>query len=126
MRPGTGHCTVRVTYQTNSISQDFSVSGDPIGIKQISSIVKEFSLGQNFPNPFNPNTKINFTLPKAEYAYLRVYDILGREVSVLYNGYKKPGNYQIEFDGSNLASGVYFFTLISGDYRDTKKMLLIK
>lgn len=109
-----------------------SYSGSPIGINPIAhSIPKAFRLYQNYPNPFNPSTIIKYDVNSSNslrqvFLKLAIYDILGREVAVLYNGYKKPGSYQIDFDASKLASGVYFYMLTSGDFRDTKKMLLIK
>ena len=97
-----------------------------IGIQQISSIVKEFSLAQNYPNPFNPNTKINFSIPKGDHVSLRVYDMLGREVAVLVNGLLTAGEYQADFNAKGLSSGMYYYSLRSGDYVDVKKMVLVK
>ena len=87
-----------------------------------------YSLAQNYPNPFNPSTTIRFSIPagSSSHTSLRVYDILGREVTTLVNEDKKPGNYMVPFDGSNLASGVYFYRLESGAFVDTKKLMLIK
>lgn len=124
--PGTGSCTVTMTYQTTSISQDFVVIADPVGIKQISSIVKEFSLNQNYPNPFNPTTKIGFSVPKSDYVDLRVYDILGREVKTLLSQQLNAGEYEVEFDAKNFASGMYYYRLQSGDNVSVKKMTLVK
>lgn len=97
-------------------------------------IVKnEFVLLQNYPNPFNPTTKIKFTIPNVGKGYIRpqqtkliVYDILGKEVKTLINEIKTPGIYEVEFDASNLASGVYFYQLRSGNYISTKKMMLMR
>jgi hypothetical protein len=75
---------------------------NPIGIKQISSVVNSFKLNQNYPNPFNPATKIGFAIPKSDYVDLRVYDILGREVSVLLSQQLNTGEYEIEFEAHNL------------------------
>jgi hypothetical protein len=85
-----------------------------------------YSLEQNYPNPFNPTTKINFSIPKSNMVDLRVYDVLGREVAVLVNSNVVAGNHSVSFDASSLATGVYFYTLVSGDFRETKKMLLVK
>jgi hypothetical protein len=85
-----------------------------------------YSLSQNYPNPFNPVTVINFSIPKAGNVQLKVFDELGKEVAVLVNEYKKPGEYKVRFDGSNLSSGVYFYQIFTGDFTDTKKMILIK
>ena len=123
---GSGHCTVRVNYQSTTIDQDFAVEANPIGIKQISSIIKDFELGQNYPNPFNPNTKIGFSLPKGEYVSLRVYDILGREVRVLVSQNMTPGEYEVDFDAKNLSSGMYYYSLRAGENVSVKKMVLVK
>ena len=87
-----------------------------------------YSLTQNYPNPFNPSTTIRFSIPvgSSSHTSLRVYDILSREVTTLVNEDKKPGNYSVTFDGSNLASGVYFYRLEAGHFVDTKKLMLIK
>jgi hypothetical protein len=125
-QPGIGQCTIRITYQSTTIDQDFGVAADPIGIQPISTIAKEFSLGQNYPNPFNPNTKINFSLPKNEFAYLRVYDILGREVKTLIAEQLNAGEYQVDFDAKDLASGMYYYSLRAGENVTVKKMVLVK
>ena len=104
----------------------FGVTTDPIGIKQISTIVKDFSLEQNYPNPFNPTTKIGFAIHKSEHASLRVYDILGGEVKVLVNEFLSPGEYEVDFDAKGLSSGMYYYSLRSGDYVSVKKMVLVK
>jgi hypothetical protein len=87
---------------------------------------KNFSLNQNYPNPFNPSTKIDFAIPKSANVEIKVFDILGREVATLMNEFKHAGNYSVEFNGGNISSGVYFYTLKSGNFKDTKKMLMIK
>ncbi len=95
--------------------------------------VGKFSLSQNYPNPFNPTTKIGFVIPNVEtghapslQAKLVVFDIIGNRVSTLVNEIKQPGTYEVEFDASNLSSGVYFYQLKAGDYTSVKKMLLLK
>lgn len=85
-----------------------------------------FSLSQNFPNPFNPSTSIKFELPTKTFATLKVYNVLGKEVAVLLNGEINGGTHEFSFDGSGLSSGVYFYTLQTLDYKETKKMLLTK
>jgi hypothetical protein len=85
-----------------------------------------FNLEQNYPNPFNPSTTIKYALPRASQVNLSVYDILGREVSVLVNDRRDAGVYEVKFDGSNLASGVYFYRLQAGTYVETKKLLLVR
>jgi hypothetical protein len=90
------------------------------------SAVNNFSLEQNYPNPFNPTTSIKFSVPSAEFVTLKVYDILGNEVSTLVNEQKAPGNYEVRFDAGNLASGVYIYTLKAGNITQTKKLMLMK
>ncbi|QQS35603.1 MAG: T9SS type A sorting domain-containing protein [Ignavibacteriales bacterium] len=95
------------------------------------SLPLTFSLEQNFPNPFNPTTKIRYTVGDAYYAsptrvLLRIYNILGSEVATLVNEVKPAGSYEIEFDASQLASGVYFYSLTAGDFKMTKKMVMLK
>lgn len=85
-----------------------------------------YSLKQNYPNPFNPVTKISFSIPKQGFVTLKIYDILGNEVSTLVNENRNAGNYDIEFKGDNLSSGVYYYKLESGGFTDIKKMTLIK
>ncbi len=98
-----------------------------MGITNITSeIPNTFSLSQNYPNPFNPTTNITFSIPKSESVKLIVYDILGKEVAVLLNENLNAGTYNIDFDGSNLASGVYLYQLQSGESSEIKKMNLIK
>ncbi len=86
-----------------------------------------FKLSQNYPNPFNPSTKINYEIPNDSKVKLVVYDILGREVIKLVNNeFKKTGRYVVDFDGTNLASGVYFYRIEAGNFVQSKKMVLIK
>ncbi len=100
---------------------------DIIGIKNISTKVpSDFALQQNYPNPFNPVTKINFSIPKAEYVKLTIYDALGREIETLVSENLTPGTYQAEWNGSNYASGVYFYRFQAGIYSETKSMMLVK
>lgn len=85
-----------------------------------------YLLNQNFPNPFNPSTQIRFAVPHYSFITLKIYDMMGREVKNLVNEYKQAGYYNVTFDGSNLASGIYIYKLITGDFTDTRKMILIK
>lgn len=110
-------------------------TGNPVGIINVNSeIPNHFSLSQNYPNPFNPNTKINFSIPQRSNVTIKVYNSLGMEVSGLVNEALEAGNYSVDFDGSALASGVYFYQITSWDpslhsgqdFTDTKKMILIK
>jgi len=86
----------------------------------------EFELSQNYPNPFNPTTKINFSIPSQGNYSLRVYNVLGMEVTTLINGDVNAGNHQVTFDASSLSSGIYFYTLTGNNVNITKKMVLMK
>ena len=88
--------------------------------------VNSYSLSQNFPNPFNPSTTINFVLPRADEMTLSVFDILGREVSVMKLGVMEAGSHNVHFDGAGFASSIYFYTLSSPNFTATRKMLLMK
>jgi hypothetical protein len=88
--------------------------------------VENFSLNQNYPNPFNPSTRITYSIQKAGIVSLKVYDILGREVATLVNGYQPANNYSVIFDASDLASGIYLYKLKTGDFVQTRKMILLK
>ncbi|MBK8946739.1 MAG: T9SS type A sorting domain-containing protein [Ignavibacteriae bacterium] len=94
--------------------------------ENINIVKNEFELSQNYPNPFNPTTIINYSLKKEGFTTLKVYDILGSEITTLVNENKFAGSYTIEFDGSNLSNGVYFYTINSGNFHQTKKMILLK
>jgi len=98
-----------------------------IGIRNYTEeIPSNLELYQNYPNPFNPVTKINFAIPKQGYVNLKVYDILGREVKTLINEIKQAGYYSVDFNASNLSSGVYFYKIQVNEFMDIKKMIVIK
>lgn len=101
--------------------------GNVVGINPISGeIPQQYTLSQNYPNPFNPVTNIKFSIPNTGIVKLVVFDILGREVATLVNETKTAGSYVVDFDASSLSSGAYFYRLESGNYTETKKMLLVK
>lgn len=97
-----------------------------VGGIQTIEIPNYFSLAQNYPNPFNPSTAIKFSVPQAEVVSLKVYDVLGKEVAVLVNELKQPGFHTVDFDASNLASGIYFYRIDAGEFTSVKRMILIK
>lgn len=98
-----------------------------IGIVNISSNIPDnFSLGQNFPNPFNPVTRIRFNIKNSEFTELKIFDMLGREVKTLVSESLAAGEYEYSFNASSLPSGVYFYRLNAGNYSMTRKMVLIK
>jgi hypothetical protein len=94
----------------------------------LNNLPDKFILQQNFPNPFNPSTKIRYTVPSGSFEQIRieVYDILGNKVITLVNEEKPAGTYEINFDGGELSSGVYYYKMISSNNTDVKKMLLLK
>ncbi len=92
----------------------------------ISSEYTEMTLIQNYPNPFNPITKINYSINKNEFVSIKVFDVLGKEVTTLMNEEKPSGNYEVYFNASNLASGIYYYQLRAGEFVETKKMILLK
>ncbi len=93
---------------------------------QILHLPNEFYLSQNYPNPFNPNTTITYSIPKQSNVDIKVFDLLGREVTTLVNEEKSAGNYKVVLKGSNLSSGVYLYRLHAGNFVSTKKFVLIK
>jgi hypothetical protein len=122
---GTNACLVG--WSAGATGTIVKLTGVPIAVNNNhNGVPNVYMLEQNYPNPFNPATTISFAIPKAGNVELRVYDLLGREVAVLVNEYKPVGNYSIDFDATELASGVYLYKLISGSFVETKKMMLIK
>jgi len=87
---------------------------------------EDYNLYQNYPNPFNPTTTIRYSVTNTDLVQIKVYDILGREVKLLVNEIKQPGTYEIQFDASGLASGIYLYRIESGKFIQTKKMILLK
>jgi Secretion system C-terminal sorting domain len=86
----------------------------------------QFELSQNYPNPFNPTTEISYSIPQAEHVTIKVYDELGKEVSTLLDEEKSAGSYSVRFDGSRLASGIYFYRITAGKFNQIKKLMLLK
>ena len=95
-------------------------------VEENAEIPNQFSLSQNYPNPFNPNTVIKYNIPSINFVSVKVYDVLGNEVSILVNEIKPPGSYNVTFDGSELSSGVYFYRINAGNFQQVKKMIFIK
>ncbi len=118
--------------------------GAPLAIGSQASIPREYELYQNYPNPFNPSTTIRYQVPSASNVTLKVFDLLGRELALLVNERKNPGTYEVQFDGSKLSSGVYFYRMsalplagrdlvpangrdgTAGRFSQTRKMMLLK
>jgi hypothetical protein len=111
----------------SDVAQNLYDEGFIISVNQISSKVPEsYKLHQNYPNPFNPTTKIKFELPKSSFVKLIVYDILGREITKLVNEKLTVGSYETEWLANEFVSGVYFYKLITNDFSETKRMVLLK
>lgn len=105
-----------------------------VGVNDENSLPQKYMLYQNYPNPFNPSTTIKYSIPNVRQGHasalqnvvLKVYDILGREITTLVNEEEIPGNYTIEFDASHLTNGVYFYDLQANQYNQTRKFVLLK
>ena len=100
----------------------------PVSVEEEESemMPASFELYQNYPNPFNPSTVIKFQVPNSSHVSIKVYDLIGREVAVLVDDIKEQGVYEINFDSKNLASGIYFYKMIAGDYTSVRKMNLLR
>ncbi len=97
-----------------------------VNVVQNSLAPQEFTLFQNYPNPFNPTSTIKYAISKTGFVNISIYDVLGEEIKVLVNEKQTPGNYEIIFDGKDLASGIYFYKIRTGEFSQIKKMVLIK
>ena len=130
--PRTDTLTVEISNGYNSISRTWYINVvKTTDVKEISnSIPKQYALEQNYPNPFNPSTRIRFAIPKSGLVQLKVFDILGEEVATLLNDYKSAGTYEVDFNSNesdlSLPSGLYLYSLKSGNFSQTKKMILLK
>ncbi len=125
-------CKIRVSDAFNPDLLDVNDSSfvivDAMSVEDESStdVPIKFSLSQNFPNPFNPQTTIFYSIPEAAFVRIKVYDIIGNEIKVLASEQKTAGKHMVIFDGSNFNSGIYFYRIQAGRYSETRKMLLIK
>jgi hypothetical protein len=89
-------------------------------------VVLKYNLAQNYPNPYNPTTLIEYSMPTSSNVILKIYNVLGKLITTLVNENQEAGIYKINFDASRLSNGVYFYKIQAGSYTETKKMLLIK
>ncbi len=120
----TGISAPRLYYRLKQVDFDGSYEYSDISTAEIAP--SSFALAQNYPNPFNPSTVISYSLPENEFVTLKVYDVLGNEVASLVNEQKSAGKYSLEFNASELGSGVYFYTLKAGVHIQSRKMILVK
>jgi hypothetical protein len=125
--PGTPSCVFTYSSQdTRTLMNGIDVS-PPVGIASNNNENPFlYKLEQNYPNPFNPVTNISFALPQQGHVELKVFNSLGMEVASLLNSFMNAGNHTVSFDASKLSSGVYFYTMSVSDFRDTKKMIVLK
>jgi len=98
----------------------------PTALDKVTKFPHKYNLKQNYPNPFNPSTTIDFTLPKSEFVTLEIYNIIGEEISTVVNDKLQAGNHTYQFDGSNLASGIYMYRIEAGAFHQVKKMILLR
>ena len=129
-------CRIRYTVYTSTDSvttftrEGFYIIGEPVYYENTdNNLPEEFELFQNYPNPFNPSTNILFVIGSSyggSFVTLKVYDVIGNEVATLVNEYKPAGTYEVQFNGIDFPSGVYFYKLHSGNYTAVKKMILTK
>jgi Concanavalin A-like lectin/glucanases superfamily/Secretion system C-terminal sorting domain len=96
------------------------------GVENENKLPETFSLSQNYPNPFNPSTTIKYSLPFSGFVTIKVYDVLGNEITTLVNEDEPSGNHSVQFNATSFSSGLYFYSLQSGNFIETKKMLLLK
>ncbi|HQF42775.1 MAG TPA: T9SS type A sorting domain-containing protein [Ignavibacteriaceae bacterium] len=101
-------------------------SYSPTDVEELPGEIKTYSLSNNYPNPFNPSTTIKYQIPKSGLVTLKVYNVLGKEITTLVNEEKSVGSYEITFDASGLSSGIYFYKLSADNFQQTKKMILLK
>ncbi len=123
-----GRTDIAITSTSDSLYVLYNLGGGTVGIKDLDNeeIPVAFSLAQNFPNPFNPTTTIQFSLPQAGNISLKIFNLLGEEVKTLVNDFKQSGKHSVQFNANNLASGIYFYRIQAGNFVETKKMILIK
>lgn len=124
----TGDCNIFSQKIKNGVLKitDLGSTAFTSSLNENLTVPHKFLLNQNYPNPFNPSTIINFILPQSSNVELKVYDLNGKQLEILLNEYRPAGNYSIPFNAGKYPSGVYFYTINTGNFSDTKKMILIK
>ncbi len=119
----TGYCSG----DNNTVLKTTDGGGPPIGITPISSgVPRDYRLEQNYPNPFNPTTNINFSIPKAGLTSIKIYDMLGRLVTALFEIQLAAGSYKTDWNASQMPSGIYIYRIVSGSFTESRKMIMVK
>jgi hypothetical protein len=118
--------TEYITIVQQNINRIYGIGTSGKSVIKNNSVPSVFKLYQSYPNPFNPIAMIKYDIPQNSKVLIKVYDLLGREVKQLVDEFKQAGSYSVNFDGTNLASGVYFYRIEAGQFVDSKKMVLVK
>ncbi len=129
VNPGTGIVQMQAaTFRNpnNRITVDLTATVNPVSVEDEKTLVTDYYLAQNYPNPFNPSTQINYGLKKAGNVEISVYNILGNKIATLVDGFKSAGKHTALLNASNLSSGVYFYKIVTGEFVQTRKMILEK
>lgn len=123
-----GRTDIALTSTSDSLYVLYNLGGGTVGIKgeEVTKIPTKFELSQNFPNPFNPTTTIQYSLPFSEKVSLKIFNLLGEEVKTLTDDFQEAGKHSVQFNANNLASGIYLYRIQAGSFVETKKMILIK
>ncbi|MGB5896142.1 MAG: T9SS type A sorting domain-containing protein [Ignavibacteriaceae bacterium] len=116
--------SMKLKYRLKQI--DFNGVFSYSNIVEVDFVLENYSLSQNYPNPFNPSTSISFTLTRSTFVTLKIYNILGNEITTLVNELIPGGNHKVQFDATGLSSGVYFYTLTADNFVESKKMVVMK
>ncbi len=124
--PSGGDTLYIYTKKGLSVYDTIRVHGLTVDVSETPYTPVSYSLSQNYPNPFNPSTKITYSIATAGMVSLKIYDILGREITTLVNEEKPVGKFEVNFNANHLASGVYFYQIKAGSFIQSKKMILLK
>jgi hypothetical protein len=117
----------RVSYRLKQVDRDGQFAYSPVIETEMSLSETDFTLSQNYPNPFNPTTNISFAVKERQFVSLKVYNLVGQEVATLVNGVVEPNSLQtVEFNGKDLSSGIYFYSLNAGNRHEVRKLMLMK
>ena len=124
--PGPGDYIVNAGHKSPLRWDSASVNISVTGVGENPSNPTVFKLYENYPNPFNPSTTLRYSIPEGSFTSIKIYNSLGSEVATLVNETKSAGTYEVEFNASDLSSGIYYYTLQAGSFSETKKMILMK